>query len=66
MVQVRFMLAVLFASLLPTVPLVAQSTSAPEYLYLWTASADSTQWWRAFAPLTESFILSKTGEFVGE
>ena len=22
--------------------------------------------WRAFAPLTESFILSKTGEFVGE
>ena len=38
----RFALAILLASLTSTASLTAQS-STPEYLYLWTASADSTQ-----------------------
>ncbi|CAN5900307.1 hypothetical protein BH20GEM1_BH20GEM1_01480 [soil metagenome] len=41
--QVRFALAVILASLTWTAGLAAQSAPAPEYLYVWTASADSTQ-----------------------
>jgi hypothetical protein len=39
----RFALPVLLASVTWTAPVAAQSAPAPEYLYLWTASADSTQ-----------------------
>ena len=41
--MMRFALPVLVASIASTGPLVAQSAPAPEYLYLWTASADSTE-----------------------
>jgi hypothetical protein len=43
MVPIRFMLAALLASLTWSARLAAQSAPATEYLYLWTASADSTQ-----------------------
>ena len=43
MVQIRSMLAAFFICLTWTVHLAAQSAPATEYLYLWTASADSTQ-----------------------
>ena len=39
----RFALAILLPFLMGTARLAAQSAPAPEYLYLWTASADSTQ-----------------------
>lgn len=42
MVPIRFLLAAILASLTWTARLAAQSP-APEYLYVWTASADSTQ-----------------------
>ena len=41
--MVRIAMLVLLASITWAAPLTAQSASAPEYLYLWTASEDSTQ-----------------------
>lgn len=41
--MIRFAVPTLVASLLWTASLVAQTVPAPEYLYLWTASEDSTQ-----------------------
>ncbi|HET7693478.1 MAG TPA: hypothetical protein VFM44_10355 [Gemmatimonadota bacterium] len=41
--MIRFAVPTLVASLLWTASLAAQSVPAPEYLYLWTASEDSTQ-----------------------
>jgi hypothetical protein len=43
MIPMRLLLAALLASLTWTARLVAQSAPAPDYLYLWTASEDSTQ-----------------------
>jgi hypothetical protein len=39
----RLAILVLFVSLTSTARLAAQSASSPQYLYLWTASEDSTQ-----------------------
>ena len=41
--MMRFALLIILVSLMGTARLAAQPAAAPEYLYLWTASEDSTQ-----------------------
>jgi hypothetical protein len=41
--MIRFALLLGLVTVVRTVPLAAQSAREPEYLYVWTASADSTQ-----------------------